>query len=412
MKFSPTAAVVALLMGCSATALAQDAVIQGSGYQVGERTVVHPTVGAQTGYVSNVFFEDGDSTGAGTLRILGQLSLAPMEDVSDKGGTPPDYKFSAGARFEYQEFLSGNDNVTAQRNLGLGADLLLGVKPASEFPITVEDHFVRTNRPTNFESASTLARDINSFRAGVAYVPAGRNISGRLHYTNTVDFFEGQSSFANRLLNDFTLGVDWQFLPITRFFVNASYGLNSGLGGDSTKVSSTPMRGTAGVATALTESITLRTHAGYAIGSYSTGASFASYIYHLEGGYRYSPVGRVALIFDRDFRDSINANYYGDYLVKLAVDQQIDRVMLQASVAGTLRSYAGVPAIIGPTTTRDDFIVSAAVMPSLELRDWIALNASYNFQTVQTDFVAMADGQLDDPSYVRHQVMVGANATF
>jgi len=419
MQFSPTAAVVAFLASSAtlaiggSTALAQDAIVQGSGYQVSENTVVHPSIGAQTGFDSNVFFEDSSAIGAGTLRILGKLELAPREDVSGKGGTPPDFQYSAGARFAYQEYLSGNNSVTDQRNLGLGLDVLLGIKPASTFPISFEDHFVRTNRPTNFESSSTLSRDINSFKARIGYVPEGRNLSGRLSFTNTIDVFESESSaFANRMLNNIQLGVDWQFLPITRFFVEGSYGFNSGLGSNSGKVSSTPVRGVAGVASAITESITLRAHGGYTFGSYSQGASYSSFIYHLEGGYRYSPTGRVQLIFDRGFRDSINANFFSDYMLKLAVDQQVQRVLVQANVATHLRSYQGVPAVVGPIATRDDFILSGGAKASYELRDWIALDASYDLQLVQTDFVATADGESDDPSYVRHQIMAGAVAAF
>lgn len=414
MKFSPTAAMVAFLAMGSSAAYAQDAIVQGSGYQVSERTVLHPSIGAETGYVSNVFYDDQESVASAMLRILGTLAIAPMEDVSGKGGTPPDVTFSAGARFSYEEFLSGNDNVQAQRNLGLGVDLLLGFMPAGTFPITFEDHFIRTNRPTNFESNSTLNRDINSFKAGIGFQPQGRNLSARLHYTNTIDYFEGDgSAFANRLLNEFTLGIDWQFLPITRFYAEASYGINGGLGSESIKVSSNPMRGVLGVATAITERTTLRAHGGYAYGGYDAGASFSNPIYGVEGGFRYSPFGRVTLLFERDFRDSINANYFSDYMGKLVIDQQIERVLVQAHAAVRLRTYSGVPDIVGPMTTRDDFIMSTGAKASFELREWIALNASYDMQLVQTDFITMTAGdELDDPSFIRHQVMAGAAASF
>ncbi len=414
MKFSPTATVVAFLALGSTAVFAQDAIVQGSGYQVSENTVVHPSVGAQTGFDSNVFYEDGSTTGAGLLQLSGALTLAPMEDVSGKGGSPPDYTFTAGARFQYQEYLSSNPNVTSQRNLGLGADLELGLLQSGQFPVGIENHFIRTNRPTNFENNTTISRDINSLRAGIKYMPEGKNISGRLSYTNTVDYFEGESTFANRFLNEFKLGVDWQFLPITRFFVEGSYGLNSGLGANSTKISSQPMRGIAGVASAITESITVRAHGGYGIGAYSSGASYSTFLYHLEGGYRYSPVGRVRLIFDRDFQDSVNANFYGDYKLKLAVDQQIDRVMLQAHVTGILRNYQGglVVDLGGGQAARDDVILSTGVAANLEVREWIAVNASYMLASVQTDYLSMADGEIDDPSFVRHQLMVGATAAF
>lgn len=415
MKFISSATVVAALALGGTVAHAQEATIQGTGYQVGEATVLHPTVGAQTGFISNVFYDDATSgpVGSGLIRLLATLAIEPMDDESKKGGSPADMDFSAGLRLEYQEYLSGNSDITAQRNLGVGADLMLGVRPHGTFPITIEDHFIRTNRPTNFESDRTLSRDINTVKAGIAYKPEGRNISGRFHYTNTIDVFESdESSFANRILNRLQLGVDWQLLPITRFFIQGSYAFNGGLGSGSTKVSSNPIRGTAGVATAVTESITLRAHAGYAHGAYASGASFSSYVYHLESGYRYSPVGRVRLIFDRNFSDSINANFYGEYMVKLALDQQIDRVLVQGHAAAHLRNYQGVAMNLGGGPTRDDFILSAAVKASFELRDWLSISASYDMSLVETEFQSVVSGETDDPSYVRHQVLAGATAAF
>lgn len=412
MKFTSTAVVVAALSLSSAAVHAQEATVQGAGYQVGEGTVVHPSIGAETGFVSNVFYEDESSIAAGLLRILGKLAIEPMEDRSNKGGAPADVDFSAGLRVEYQEYLTTNGSAQDQRNVGLGADLMLGLKPQSTFPISFEDHFIRVNRPTNFESNSTLSRDINSFRAGVAYKPEGRNLSGRLNFKNTIDVFESsESAFANRLLNDIELGIDWQLLPITRFFIQGSYGFNTGLGSASTKVSSNPIRGTAGVATAVTESITLKAHGGYALGGYD-GASYSDFIYHVEGGFRYSPVGRVRFIFDRDYKDSINANYYGEYMGKFVLDQQVSRVMLQANAAARLRSYAGVDPTLGGGTVRDDFILSVQARATLELREWLGLSASYELSSVATDYRTSEDGEIDDPSFIRHQAMVGATAAF
>ncbi len=417
MKFTSTATVVATfattaILATTGTANAQDATVQGPGYALNESTVAHPSVGAETGYISNVFYEEDTPAGAGVLRILGKISITPS-NAGERTGTPPEFTYSAGARFEYEEFISSNASVKDQRNLGLGVDVALGIKPASTFPVTIDNNFVRTNRPTNFESNTVLSRDINTFKAGVKYVPQGRNISGRLRYTNTLDYFESDgSAFANRMLNNFQLGVDWQFLPITRFYAQASYGINGGLGADSTKVSSNPIRGSLGVASAITESITLRAHGGYAHGSYAERASFSGFVYGLEAGYRYSPIGRVRLIFDRDFKDSINSNFYGDYMAKVALDQQIQRVMLQASVEGHLRSYGGVDASFGGGDTRDDVILAAGVRANYEMREWLGLNASYTMRSVQTEFVSMIGGEIDNPDFARHQVTAGATAAF
>lgn len=409
MKFS-TAAVVAILCCGSAEALAQDAAIEGAGHPVGEGTVVHPSVSATTGFVSNVFYEDETPVSAGVLQVVGKLAIMPIERAGDD---KPDIDFLGGAHVQYEEFLSGNSNARAQRNLGLGLDALIGIRPTSTFPVTIEDHFLRSNRPTNFESNNTLARDLNSFKAGVAYRPEGRNISGRLGFKNTIDVFESDgSAFANRILNEVEAGVDWQFLPITRFYAQASYGLNSGLGGSSTKVSSSPIRGKAGVNSAITEAITVRANTGYSIGGYSSGASFSGFTYHLGVGYRYSPVGRIRLVLDRDFKDSLNANFYGEYMVQAALDQQVDRVLVTANVSARLRTYEGIATSFGGGSTRDDIILSAAAKASYELRDWLGLNASYAMSVVSTDYISIVGADSDDPSYARHDVMLGATAAF
>ncbi len=409
MKFS-TAAVVAILCLGTTEALAQDTSVEGAGYPVGEGTIVHPSVSGETGFISNVYYEDDTPTASGVFRLMGKLEIKPEERTQEDN---PDLDFSGGIRFQYEEYLSGNSRVREQRNLGLGADLMLGIRPMSTFPITFEDHFMRVNRPTNFESTNTLSRDINSFKAQVAYKPEGRNLSGRLHFKNTIDIFESsESAFANRMLNNIGLGIDWQFLPITRFYIQGSYGFNGGLGSSSTKVSSSPIRGRAGINSAITESITVRAHAGYAYGGYASGASYAGVTYHLGVGYRYSPVGRVQLIFDRDFKDSINSNFYGEYSLKLVVDQQIERVLLAAHIAGRLRGYEGIDMSFGGGANRDDVILSAGVKAGYELRDWLAVNAHYAMSMVSTDYRSVVSGQADDPSYLRHDVLVGATAAF
>lgn len=422
MKFSQilaSAGVLALSAPLfSSSALAQDASVQGPGYKVSEGTVMHPTVGAETGFISNVFYEDSTPLAAAVLRLTGNLAFASAEvqdseDTSEGSpGEPPKFDFSAGLRMSYEEFLSGDASAQAQRNLGLGADIALTVFPKGKVKFDFTDNFIRTNRPTNFESSSVLSRDVNHFKANVSIQGLESSLRTSFRIENTLDIFEStRSSFANRQQSLVGARVDWQFLPITRFYFDASYGLYGAIG-NGTKVSSTPLRLKAGGDSAITESTTLRVHAGFVKGFYSAGADYTAPIYGAEFGMRYSPVGRVTLGYNHDFQDSINGNFYSDHGLTLKLDQQISRALVSFKADTRLRTYQGLSMLLGGASTRSDFILGLGADAGYEMKEWLALSASYTTQVVTTDYRSTVSGVTDDPSYARHTLMVGATAAF
>jgi hypothetical protein len=79
-----------------------------------------------------------------------------------------------------------------------------------------------------------------------------------------------------------------------------------------------------------------------------------------------------------------------------------------------LRHYEGtiVMATDG-STTRDDTIIGATVGMRYAFRDWIAATLDYQLQDVMTDFRYDAGrGRILDPSYVRHELLVGVRAAY
>jgi hypothetical protein len=139
-------------------------------------------------------------------------------------------------------------------------------------------------------------------------------------------------------------------------------------------------------------------------------------VYGATFGVRYSPLGRATIGFEREFDDSINANYYSDYGFVGTLDQQISRVFLRAKGSLRFRTYDGVPDIVMPVagaTTREDVLLRFEADARYFFRDWIAAKAGYDVVADDTDFRTIGvTGEQDDPSYVRHEVTLSVVAAY
>lgn len=428
---------VAALLGLATPAAAEApagsaaAIVEGPGVKIGEGSVLHPILGAETGIISNVFREENGGSTSGILRLIGEIgigSLSPQrlelaqgpltarngneEEPPPTQATKGDLEFRADLSLTYDEYLTTNDNVRTQRDLAISAGIRALIFPMSTWAFAVDDQFTRETRPTNFESRSGTDRDINHLRLQLLFQPRGRTVSGALRFENRLDLFEADDhDFANRLQNTFGLRANWQFLPVTRFYADASLGLFSGLGSGSEKVSSMPLRLMLGAQSAITVRTTVNARLGFGKGFYSSGPDFTNAVVGADIGYRYSPVGRVTFLYDFDFGDSINANFYQDHAFKVAVEQQLAPFVVHGNAEMRLRGYRGVIRNLNGPTTRDDFIFALSLGGHYNFRDWFAATASYSLVTDQTDFVyTTLDGYMDDPSYTRQELLVGVRA--
>ncbi len=405
-------------------ALAPMSVVEGPGIKVGEGTVLHPIVGMETGFISNVFYNaSGEKpVGAAILRLLAQIgtgSLPPQrlaiaaesDDGAGGGGqSQGTLQYRADLHASYDVYLSGDRSLKAQNGLGAGLLFRGIVYPSQPLSFLFLEDFQRLIRATNFESTSQTNRDINRLQLGIQYAPTGRSVSGLLHYENVVDLFEDvDQRFANRMQNTVGTTVSWRFRPVTVFYADASIGFFRGLGSESTKVSSYPLNVTVGAQTLLTLNTTVVARVGYSNGFYSSGPSYSSVIGGLEFGYRYSRSGRVTGLYAYNYQDSINANFYRDHDFRLSLEQQFAPFVLTAGPEVRFRHYAGVQAVVpaAPADTRDDVILSLAAGLRYNFRDSVAGVVEYRLSSVLTDFTYMINGAQDDPSYTRHEVVAG-----
>jgi hypothetical protein len=405
-------------------------VVSGAGIKVGDGTILRPQFGIETGVISNVFYEPDGPVTAGLLRLLveigtgslsGQrLTLQTARDEEDPAAPQAvtaantgSFQYTADVYATWDQYLSTNDNVTAQGGLGGGLLLRGLVNPQHAVQFGFQDHFSRVLRSTNFESNSATNRDVNELALRLSYVPIGRSLGGYLYYQNRIDVFEAsEQQFANRMHNTVGLRVNWQWLPLTRVFGDVSAGYFTGIG-SSDKVNSFPFSVLGGIQTALTLHTTLNAHIGYENGFYSTGPSYSSLAAGVLFGYRYSPLGRVTALYEYDHQDSINANFYRDHMFQVGFEQFLVPFMVFAQGELRFREYDGtiVPGTMG--NTRSDVIAGANVGMRYSFRDWIAGTLDYMLQNVQTDFrYDVGNGMLADPSFVRHELVVGVRAAY
>ncbi len=412
--------------GISATApgispegiLAPISVVEGPGIKLGEGTVLHPIVGIESGYISNVFYDSAaeGTKGSGILRLVGQIgvgTLSPQRLVAAAPDADQSAAQNAGVleyradlRASYDFYLSGNSNVRAQDGLGLGAVLRGALFPKRTWSLFFLDNFQRLIRPTNFESTVNTNRDLNRLQLGIQFAPVGRSMMGLLHYENVLDIFESDSQrFANRIQHSVGLTWSWRFRPVTVLFADVTQGIYSGLGADSRKVDSYPLMAVAGLQTLLTLNTTFVGRVGYTNGFYSSGPSYSAVVGGVQLGYRYVPTGRITALYDYNHTDSINANFYRDHTVRLMLEQQFVPFMVTLAPEARLRRYDGVTAVIpSGAPVRDDVILSLSVGLRYSFRDTIAAVAEYRIISDKTDY-RTPEG--DDPSFVRHEAVAG-----
>ncbi len=428
MKRTILTLVVGGLLGLAGSASGEEAgrIVEGAGYPLGEGTVFHPTVGVEAGFTSNVFAEDTSASAAGLLRLVGEFAIAskdiekesaePLLEGDESSAEPAAQaiQFRAGGKLAYTEYLSGDSYVRSQRDLGadLGANLV--VAPVGTVSFSADEHFLRDTRPVNFYSSDGTDRIANSLALALNYQPGGRTMKGGLRWENHLDYFEDEDQrFANRMINALHGRYEWALFPYTKLFADASYSFIGSFASDggaipAAKRSASPIRGGAGIATAITEMFTVKAHVGWAYAGYAGGSAYNTPVLGAEIGYRYSPVGRVVFAYDWDHRDSVNGDYYRDHALTAHVDQQVGRVVGSAGAELRLRAYHGIAMGIGGAD-RSDVIAAATAKANYVFRDWLAAVAEFRAESDQTSYRSVGN---DNPSYSRLEITAGVRAAF
>jgi hypothetical protein len=336
-----------------------------------------------------------------------------------------DFRFST--QVEYREYLSSDPALQAQRsiNLNVGADL--GILPKGPFTLRISDLYVRTVDPPNEKpiagsttSPPNYTRDFNrsgvlgSYRFGAFEIGGGDYFqfnfweTAQLHYGNDLND-EGQLFARLRILSQTLLQLTARLGWI--HYTNDP------------AVDAIPFRVMAGGSTLFTSWLGLSAEIGYGNSFSHQGPSFNSVIAKAELRFLLPKGARIVAAYDRDFYDSLFANYYKDDHFYLVFEQPIVyRISAHLDGGVRLRHYEGLidPNLLGTapvgTTisynsasnppTRDDILYELRAELAVKATSWLQVAASYTILYDDTDFAIVttnAGGSSSAPAhYIKH----------
>ncbi len=383
--------------------------ITNDGLRLSDSLVLNPKFALEGGYTSNVFFQDRDEVGAGIVRAMVALELATPDQNGDNDSGPENYKLRAGLQAAWDQYLTSNQFARDQSDISINGNVGLVLFPKSDLSLVLQENYARNASPTNFVSGTSLARHQNALGARLRYRPNQGPLSFAVGYQNVIDdFVSTNSDFASRIQHGLGARVDWEFLPFSTVFLDATYGFYSGLGSFSQKRNNQPLRVRLGIQAPLTESFALGGYVGYGRVQYDGGgSSFNGILGGVSAKYRYTETGALSLSYNYGFEDSVNADLHVDHNISATLRQQIERVVIDANGSFIFRNYSGILPQIG-APSRDDVILGGTLRVHYIVRDWMAVSARLNYSNVATNYLA----QGDDPSFSRIDLIAGVAMSY
>ncbi|NCQ61506.1 MAG: outer membrane beta-barrel protein [Myxococcales bacterium] len=376
---------------------------EGAGIRTGNLEI-HPGLGAEVGYDSNVYNQSSGAQGSAILRITPHISLSTLgseRSGEDQGEhVAPRLSFRAGLSGSLYHYFA----TTQKTNVGIGADLALTINPEGRFAFGITDIYTRSIRPFAAGPASfNYARDQNNAGVNLRFGTAGRIFEGNIGYTAQLDLFEDSFlSYANGLTHQIDLGATWRFLPHTALVYdfqlnNASYFDTSGSTGLALSTN-TRLRTRLGLNGAFTPKFSMTLMVGYGA-AFVQDASFAekeTVVGQLELRFRPSPTNTFKLGYNRELEASI----LGAWRVRDRGYLNYQMVFGRALMLGVEGSAAyvsyGTTSSVSTSATRSDVVLTAKLFGEYRFTDWLALNATVMYTGDITSFQYNIPGLVTD----------------
>lgn len=302
---------------------------QGRGIRVGNFEL-HPGIGAEVGYDSNVFYAANNPTSALRLRVTPSLfvsSLGPQRSTnSDAPATAlPTVNFRGGVALIYHEFISlqSPDTTSNLRNLGVDGNLRFEFFPGRTWQFVVADEFLRTIQPgaqsnTGADGvllpAQTFNRNYNTATAELAYAPPRGTLEFRLGYSFIFNLFDSTSyNFYDYLGHSVYARMRWRFLPKTALLWEGSVNPTNYIHPERAQTglfSSYPVTTRVGINGLLTEKISLLAMVGYQASFFVAGDNIDTIIGQAELRWLINPRANFRVGFLRDSQNSFFSNFY------------------------------------------------------------------------------------------------------
>jgi hypothetical protein len=403
---------------------------EGSGIRLGNFEL-HPGVGAEVGYDSNVFLSE-EEEGSPVLRVAPHLYLQTLGEERSAGADPAPVSFRTGVSGSLKHYF----DVGPPTNIGVGQDAKLTLRPGSIVTFELTEEFKRSIEPftepagpdvAEDDASSgdlTFARDNLTLGARTQLGTRGGVFKTGLGYKFGIDHFE-DDEFSNNRANSHTVSGDtsWEFFPKTALFWDGSVARNNFINSTdelsltdmemlgAVRNDSTMLKTRLGLNGALTSRVGFTLAGGYAAGFFDAGDDYESFIAQVEARWRPQETILWSVGYDRETAPSYQGNFVRMDRVKTGTQLMLGGVFVLAGrVELTFLTFGDDPEL----GERDDMHFLAGLSGEYRLVDWFAITAEGTYWQNFTDYVFRApEGTMgeDDPAkYKRFEGWLGVRA--
>lgn len=440
-RVSPAVALCVLVSAADASAqgwLEDRDRAEGSGISAGPLEL-HPGLGVEGGYDSNVFFEDEGADGSAILRATGHLIIATRDrsrDDDEESGRMVEFESTISASYlhYFLDSISGNAAIDASAEVE--------INPEGHFRLAIGDRYTRGIRPFvdpgSDSNPPSFVRNRNNASLGVGYFSDGEVFQAELGYANSLDFFKDAAfSSSNNVTHNGSMQLTYNFLPMTGVVHRTEVQSVNYTNTDATSLvvnrDTTILQSVVGLNGVLTPKLTLAILGGYTA-NYVDGAETSdtdSWMAQLNASYRVSDAVRFAAGFARRYTPSFVGNYSLVHEVSTSGQFMFSgRMMLgyglsvaKATTGEALLtdgSTVGVDASGNDLRTRDEVRLTGNVFAEYRALDWLGVSLTaryagnltdYRFRDQVVDGVAIS---IPDPSaaYQKVEAWLGVRAFY
>jgi len=419
-----TVALVLLAGAAPATAqqwLSDRARAEGRGIRLGDFEL-HPGIGTEIGYDSNIFLAEPDTEQASAiLRVSPHFYLSTLSGERLQG-VRPRLSFRTGVKAALKYYFAPKEG-----DIGVGQDARLVWAPGDVFSLELFDEFNRSIDPFSDPAGPVsseadqlaFARDQLGVGTRLQLSTPGGLVKGGVGYRYDLDYFE-DDLFRSNDNHSHTISADtsWEFLPKTALFWNGSLQFHSFDEPSSEaltdRTDSTRVSSKIGLNGALTQRVGFTLAGGYTAGFYDNDNDYENVIAQVEARWRLRETMLWALGYDREYGTAFQGNFARMDRVKTRLQALLGRVVVLGAKAELTFVDFGFDdrvADLGGDPTRNDIHLLVNLNGEYRIIDWLAITAEFGYLENFTDFVYTFDMGMTDPAeYRRFEAWLGLRA--